>query len=186
MILFLLTNFVYAQSECNFSGIEGLVISEVSAEGSVEIYNGSDNALDLSEYYLYTSPAYRQLEDLALECGETLLDPGATLAVFPLAGFDAADGEVGLYVDSDFENPASIVSYLEYGSGDHKRASVAVAAGIWDVNDFTAPPTAIASINAVLDATGELTFSSLAPSICTPNLSITEHEVEVDGGRRQC
>ena len=182
MVLFFLANFVNAQSNCDFAGVEGLVISEVSAEGRIEIYNGSDSDLDLAEYYLYTSPAYRQIEDLALDCGATLLAPGATLAVSPLAGFDAIDGEVALYTDSNFEDPGSIISYLEYGSAGHKRAPVAVAAGIWDVNDFVAPPTATASINAVLDDAGELDFASLAPSICTPNISITNHQVEVDGG----
>jgi hypothetical protein len=182
MVLFFLANFVNAQSNCDFAGVEGLVISEVSAEGRIEIYNGSDSDLDLAEYYLYTSPAYRQIEDLALDCGATLLAPGATLAVSPLAGFDAIDGEVALYTDSNFEDPGSIISYLEYGSAGHKRAPVAVAAGIWDVNDFVAPPTATASINAVLDEAGELDFASLAPSICTPNISITNHQVEVDGG----
>jgi len=86
MILFFLTNIASAQSDCDFPGVEGLVISEVSAEGSIEIYNGSDDAVDLAEYYLYTSPAYRQIEDLVLDCGATLLEPGDVLAVSPLAG----------------------------------------------------------------------------------------------------
>ena len=40
-------------------------------------------------------------------------------------------GEMGLYLDNNFIDPDSLVSYVEWGSAGHTRSSVGISAGVW-------------------------------------------------------
>ena len=49
-----------------------------------------------------------------------------------IGGVDAGSGEVGLYASSEFDDPAAIVAYVEWGTPGHARSAVAVEAGVWE------------------------------------------------------
>ena len=52
--------------------------------------------------------------------------------------FNPESGEIGLYRTNDFGSADAIVSYVEWGSGDHGRSDTAVEAGIWVGGGFVA------------------------------------------------
>ncbi len=110
------------------------VISGIAfGDGTVEISNVGDAAGSLDGLWLCQRPAYFALSG-TLGAGESVaIDPGGQLG-----GLDAADGEMGLYTSSSFGDAGAIVSYVEWGSAGHGRASVAVSAGIWPEGDFVA------------------------------------------------
>ena len=133
----------------------------------VVITNTGAGAGDLAGHWLCQRPSYFQIPDVALEPGAQVaiaLDgegfappPGAVTidAVATVGTIDPTSGELGLYSASQFDDPTSIVSYVEWGSAGHGRSSVAVAAGIWTDGGFvaTTPTTASLSTTAV-PATG--------------------------------
>ena len=181
-LLFLLTNVAKAQDDCTTGGFTGLAISEVTADGAVEIFNGTAGTIDLAEYYLYTSPAYRQLEDLAFDCGETALAPGEVLVVSDLPGFDSSVGEVGLYTTDNFTDPDALVAYLEYGQSGQKRSNVAVAAGLWNTANTPNGPFAGNSLQASVGADGGLAYAAAAANLCSVATNLVSQTIEVDGG----
>jgi hypothetical protein len=67
---------------------------------------------------------------------EETVAPGASLEVDGeiVGGLSNGNGEVALYIDSNFESSDSNVSYVEWGDPGHTRSPVAVMAGIWDGN----------------------------------------------------
>jgi len=56
-----------------------------------------------------------------------VVDMGPALGIL-----DPAGGEVALYLGSNFDDPASIIAYVEWGEPGQQRSAVAQAAGIWD------------------------------------------------------
>ncbi len=146
-----------------------LSISEVTASGEIEIFNGTDESIDLSTYWLCNFPAYQQLSALTVECGELNLLPGEYLVITGFDGFDAVDAELGLYSTNSFANPAAVVDYLEWGSTGHQRSSVAVAAGVWTAGDFEVAPTPDESLQTTTDADGNEVWSRGTPSPCEAN-----------------
>ena len=182
LIFGLLSQLVGAQDDCSTPGVQAVTVSEIGADGRIELFNGTAQAIDLAEFYLYTSPAYRQLEDLALECGDLILPPGEVLTVSALPGFDATGGEVGLYADSDFTNPASLLAYVAYGEGSRKRAPVALAAGLYNTGDAAPTPTAGLSVQATYSSAGGLAYESMTPDFCTVDFSLVAVSTPVAGG----
>jgi hypothetical protein len=67
---------------------------------------------------------------------EEAVAPGASLEVDStiVGGIGNGNGEIALYIDSNFESSDSIVSYVEWGDPGHTRSPVAVMAGLWDGN----------------------------------------------------
>ncbi len=59
----------------------------------------------------------------------SVFDPGES-KVFQM-NLNANSSDVWLYRDGDFSNPGSILTGMQYGSGNMGRTSVAVSAGIW-------------------------------------------------------
>ena len=71
-----------------------------------------------------------------------------------LGGLDAATGEVALYRGNSFSSADAILSYVQWGTGDHERASVAAEAGLWPSAEVTVTPDpALPSIEAGGDPT---------------------------------
>ena len=181
LLLFGLTGLLRGQGECVIDTVDGLVISEVTGSGEIEVYNGSDATVDLSRYYLYTSPAYRQFEDLNLLCNDVVLAPGEVLTVSALPGFSLPSGEVGIYRNDDFTDPTALVAYLAYGAGEQKRENIAVAAGLIGPGAFAASPTATDALRAEATLTG-LTYELGPASLCEPTASLAGVVAVPDGG----
>lgn len=91
--------------------------------GTVTIANHGDAAGVLDGYQLCNFPNYLRISGS--------IAPGATLDL-SFGPLSADAGEVGLYTTADFASADAIVSYVEWGTADHQRSSVAVEAGIWD------------------------------------------------------
>ena len=112
-------------------------------DGYVAITNQGVGAGSLDGWQLCQKPKYIRLNgDLAP--GETLFvtvgrsdREGQVLNSSGRYGtLDPADGEMGLYLNSSFEDPDSLVSYVEWGSTGHGRAATAGEAGVWPAGDF--------------------------------------------------
>jgi len=114
-----------------------IVINEIRASDSnIELKNIGASTVDISTYWLCEFPTYNQLNSTATVCGDLNLDAGEIVMVDLTFSLSATDGELGLYINSDFGNPAGIVDYVEWGSTGHVRSIVAQAAGIWTAGDF--------------------------------------------------
>jgi len=135
------------------------VISEVvfGDDGHVAVTNIGTGPGSLDRYQICQRPAYFGIDDITVEAGETVYftaGSGAGLdgEVFQAgAGFGrlrASSGEIALYSSGSFASSDAIVSYVEWGSGNHGRSSVAVGAGIWPDGDFVATDDATTSLTA--------------------------------------
>jgi hypothetical protein len=107
--------------------------------GSIEIGNLGPDAGDLTGYWLAIDPFYLELPSTVLAPGTALIvslaEDADPAVVFPAAGLlpplKSGSGEIGLYRNGDFRNPESIIDYVEWGTTEHVRTGVAVAAGLW-------------------------------------------------------
>jgi hypothetical protein len=121
--------------------------------GQVVIENVGGEAGSLGGLWLCQRPSYYEFPDIVLQPGESAAvsvggdifvpPPGAVPieGIAAIGPFDPADGEVGLYKERAFDNPAAILSYVEWGSSGHGRSATAVSAGIWTDGGFV-PTTA--------------------------------------------
>ena len=108
---------------------EGFVITavEFGDEGFIELRNTSAGAASPDGLWICQFPTYNQINVGDVAAGETVRIPASAVG-----GLSAEDGEVGLYLNGDFASSSAIISYVEWGSTGHQRASVAAGAGIWD------------------------------------------------------
>ena len=108
-----------------------LEICEISNDGTVEIVNTSDNAVDVSNYWLCNRPAYSRFNTLNIECGQLNVAAGESLTV---SGFslNSAGDELGIYTNSSFGSASGLLDYVIWGDRQGcTRDTVAVAAGLW-------------------------------------------------------
>jgi hypothetical protein len=117
----------------------------VFGESSFVIITNWGNATgNLEGYWLAQGTLYKSLPDIELAPGEQALLGLARTPPPELAGIadnrflgptigelNPESGEVALFSSSSFDDPDSIVSYVEWGDAGHTAATVAVAAGIW-------------------------------------------------------
>ena len=111
----------------------------------VIITNWGNDTGSLAGYWLSQGQAYQALPDVSLAPGEqTLLGLAAvpppelagitaTVHIGPAIGvLDPLTGEVALISGRSFDDPASLVAYVEWGDNTHTRSEVATSAGLWD------------------------------------------------------
>lgn len=140
----------------------GLVITSVSFVADMAVItNFGSEAIDLAGHWLCQRPFYVEIPSVVLEPGEAvsinlgsdvfLPIPGTKTidAVLDVGGLEASSGELALYSSNTFGSAAAIVSYLEWGNGDHGRSSVAVEAGIWPAGGFVPTTPDAGSIFAI-------------------------------------
>ncbi|NJC26702.1 T9SS type A sorting domain-containing protein [Neolewinella antarctica] len=146
--------------------LTNVIISEFSADGQVELFNGTDEAVDVSSYWLCNRPNYQQLSSLTLDCGDLLLQPGEVLAV---SGFNysTTEGEIGLYTTNSFGSSDAIVSYVRWGTATGGRTDVAVSAGIWVAGATVPAPTAAQTTQTMV--TDSLSWALGTPNLCEAN-----------------
>ncbi len=150
----------------NFGNV---TINEVTADGMVELFNGTDQPINVSNFWLCNRPAYQQIRAMTLECGDLLIQPGEITVVSGFSGFNATDAELGLYTSSNFSSDTAIIAYLEWGSAGHGRTGVAIAAGLWEADFFLAPPTGNASLQLGISDTNTLVWTLAEPTVCAVN-----------------
>ncbi len=125
-----------------------LNVVEFGDAGYVEIKNTGTDDITLAGISICEFPDYEDLANVTdletLGAGETLQIPADILG-----GIDAASGEAALYNGTSFGSPDAMLSYVQWGTGDHERSSVAVDAGLWpSVDVFVTPDPAFNSIES--------------------------------------
>ncbi len=131
------------------------VVFEPSAY--VVVTNVGGQSAELGAHWLCVFPSYQQLPAHTVEPGQSVAIGLDTAPPPDLIGFaevfdlgpvvgtpQAADGEMALYTAADFGSATAIADYVQWGSGDHQRSSVAAEAGIWTPGAFVeVPPEAL-------------------------------------------
>lgn len=109
------------------------------ATNSVTLKNFGSTNVPISNYWFCNFPSYAQVANMTSVAS---LDAGEEVNIESDINFAVADGEFGLYNTNSFSSSAAMIDYLQWGSANHQRESVAVAAGLWDVGTFVnvAPP----------------------------------------------
>ena len=109
------------------------------ATNSVTLKNFGTTNSDISGLWFCNFPAYAQVNGMT---SVTTLAPDEEVIITSTIDFDVADGEFGLYNTNSFAAPSAMEDYLQWGSANHQREPVAVAAGLWDAGTFVdvAPP----------------------------------------------
>ncbi len=109
-------------------------------EGRIELVNTGPQPGNIHGHWIAIHPFYLELPSRIIESGETVvialggeeLPEGWVDGVGLLPVLGPAGGEVALYRRGTFGNPDAMVDYVEWGSGGHRRSTVAIAAGLWD------------------------------------------------------
>lgn len=126
------------------SGAQFVITSVSLGNGGMVVITNIGNATgNLGGYFLCQLPSYFAIPDVevppsqsvAISTGGSVFvpPPGAITidAIATIGSLSPAGGEVGLYSSGNFASSDDIVSYVEWGSPDHGRSSVAIEAGIW-------------------------------------------------------
>lgn len=143
-----------------------IMITEILPGDVIELYNNTDNPVDVSDYWLCTFPTYDQVNNFEIICGSYTIPPGETLVICGWS-IDPLDGELGLYTINSFNSADAIVDYVEWGSTGHQRSSVAIAAGVWTTGEFI--PSLEDGMSAQKTDMGNFTSSAwqmASPLIC--------------------
>ena len=162
-LLLLSANYVTAQ----------VVINEISEDGRIELKNLGSSAVDVSTYILCNFPAYDEIQDLNTECGNFTIAAGDFLTVTNFSAVNGVEGEMGLYTNNNYTNPASLLDYVEWGTSGHQRATIAEAAGIWQVGTFADAIQSGGSLQ--YDGTGDTSSdwaSTADNTICADNSNL--------------
>ncbi len=153
-------------------GEASIGIDEIVFAGGpyVVISNRGPGIGSTAGHWICQFPSYYQLPDVELKPGEKIavqlgIDPVPELTgviatvdvTSPIGDITTADGELGLYSSNTFNSADAIVDYVEWGTSDHARSSVAVAAGIWENGGFIEVPAEALAIAAQA-------FPSLGPA----------------------
>ena len=155
-----------------------IVVNELNGSDEVEITNIGDESQDISSYWLCNFPAYTQISNLDIVCGDDLiLEPGEFVTVNAGFDLDPADGEMGLYTTNSFGSSDAIISYVEWGSTGHVRSSTAVNAGVWTTGDFVAAFSDDNSIEYDGDGIEDSDWTEDAGSLCENNFTTSIGEV---------
>lgn len=120
----------YASASTPANGSDTIFVVSAVAFGDagyIEISNVGDASGSLDGHWLCQFPAYHPITG-SLGAGETLrFDASAS----GFGSLDSATGEIGLYTSNSFDDPSSIIAYVEWGQPDHQRSRTAVEAGVW-------------------------------------------------------
>jgi hypothetical protein len=101
----------------------------------VELTNFGDASADVSNWFLCNFPAYMEIAFSPAIIGNTNLGPNDTVLI-NWSALTPADGELGLYLFSTFNNASFMLDYMQWGTNNHVRESVAIAASVWVDDEF--------------------------------------------------
>lgn len=109
-----------------------LVITAVDFdEEYAVITNVSGADYSLEGHFVCNFPSYAPIGALGtVAAGDSFTIELATFAA------SVGSGELAIYTSNEFADPDAMVVYVEWGTPDHGRSGVAVAAGLWTAGDF--------------------------------------------------
>ena len=96
----------------------------------IEIRNAGTETVDVSGFWLCNRPSYLEIPSQELAPGDALTIVASDLGVTP------ESGEVGLYSSRSFGSAGAMLRYVQWGSDEHGRTSVAIEAGVWPQGEF--------------------------------------------------
>jgi len=145
----------FAQVRINEVGTNDVAFQ--GAEKWVELYNAGADSVEVGLLILCDFPQYPEIRALPALSGGTKIAGGEYLVVSwtNLDMNDTNDAEIGLYEAGtfDFDDDTMLIDYMQWGVGDHRRARVAEAAGIWTASEFIAAPSTGQSMQYVDNGT---------------------------------
>ncbi len=158
--------------------VGGIVINEINGNDRFEIKNTGNTTVDISNYWICDFPSYSVLSSLDIECdADLVLDPDEVITLVSNFDISGDDGEFGLYLNTSWSDPNSIIDYVEWGSSGHTRANVAIAAGIWSSADFV--PAFPNPMSIHYDGTGN-DASDWSVAMFSPCESLIENDDETE------
>ncbi len=106
---------------------------------TVTLRNFSNTTQPISNLWFCNFPSYAQVNSMTTQ---TTLAAGAEIVINSAINFNVGDGEFGLYNTNSFGSASAMEDYIQWGSANHQRESVAVSKGIWGDDTFinSAPP----------------------------------------------
>ena len=166
-----------------------IVINEVFPNGTIELKNIGDAAVDVTNYWLCDRPTYARVGALTIGSGDLNIAPGEFLVIEDWDFLNAPADELALYETNAFGSADAILDYVQWGEnpGDPTREGVAVAAGIWIAGAFTDPITDGNSLqydgvgNAVTDYFVALPTIGAENSDCSVNAADIVFDVATTG-----
>lgn len=121
-------------SDGGAAGLQNLVISEINPGDYIELYNNTASPIDLSNgaFQLCSRPQYVALATHAPSV--TVPAGGYATVTWPSSFTDVdAGGEIALYANSSFGDPASVMDFVCWGTNPHEsRKSEAETANKWN------------------------------------------------------
>lgn len=141
----------WAQVRINEVGTNGVDFQ--GATKWVEFYNAGTAAVDVGSLILCDFPEYPEIRGLSIIEGDTNIPAGGFLVLsWPdLDANNSNDAEIGLYEAGtfDFNDATKMLDYIQWGAGNHTRASAAEEAGIWVASEFVPAPAVGQSLQYV-------------------------------------
>jgi len=110
----------------------------LGSDGYVSLRNFTDVPVSLEGLFLCQPPKCLQLPvvevnggDVGVIAASEQTDRPNVVATWPELELTPSDGELGVYVSEDVENPNDVRSYLQWGSTPHAGTEAAVEADLW-------------------------------------------------------
>ena len=151
----------------------GVVINELMDDGTVELYNTSDDLVDISDYYLISGAESDVLTNLKNECGSLLLGPGEFVTVDASSLLNKTGDELALATRDRYIGPGVIMSYVAYGNGgDRDGEQLAITAGVWNESLAVGAPSSSLSIQRT-ERNAAVAYILGDPTLCGANLSVS-------------
>lgn len=146
----------------------------------VELTNFGDATQNVSSWFLCNFPAYMEIALSPAIIGSTNLGPNDTVLI-NWSALTPADGELGLYLFSTFNNASFMVDYMQWGTNNHVRESVAIAASVWVDDEFLALGSPY-NYEGPLNQIGETVWSSTIVGCTYADASNFDVAATVDSG----
>lgn len=155
-----------------FSSNGQIVINEIIPPGTVEIVSQGATPVNLNSFWLGSAPNYMLFTDLTIVCGDQglILEQNEILVLEGFNFLNGDDGELGIYLANDFDDPDDIIDFVEWGSSDHTGSNIAQQAGLWTTGDFVPAWGTCASLE--YEGTGNASQNwtpTLNDTECAPN-----------------
>ncbi|PHI21749.1 hypothetical protein CEQ90_00230 [Lewinellaceae bacterium SD302] len=160
---------VIRTEDCDDGFTGNIVISELTANGELELLNTGSETINLASLYLTTGQQQFRLNELNLSCGELQLAPGDIMVIEQIPSLDIPGGELALFSAASF-SAFNMVDYLRWGNAASSYYEMAVDANCWEVNVSLDPPNPENSLQ-LIDQNGLMDWRTMAPTPCLPNES---------------
>lgn len=148
----------------------GLTITEIDNDGTIELTNFSNKFVGVNSYVLANNNEYFALADLAVECGDLSLSPNEIVVLRKAGGFNMIGDELALFTSEDeVGNHEKLLDYVRWGGGSFNYIAEAIMAGQW-TNAMNLPnPMDGETLQLITDAEENEVWQIAIPSPCELN-----------------